>query len=1671
MVRVGAELCPSSGSAAASVAAPHVANRRSYSVVLLILLLCAFSSLSIAQTLPPTTADDQAGEQAYMSYHGGDIDSISLSNGSLSLNFPFLSYPQRGKLHVSYNLMYHDSPQHQGYLCITAAGKTNCTWTWGYGAVCCALGVTWAQDLQLHGQSISKVTGTGDGQTTWYYSNVALQMPDGSRHPLGNLGTISWTPSSSPCTNVSKGYVTCEIQSGPFETLDGTGWRVNGSIEACPTEAIPLGCYLGLSQAVDPDGVIYGNGTIQDPNGNEVTSSSTGIVDSLGRQIPSPPTASGTQVAPTNCPVVSYPPGIASIAASYAVLWSPPGFDGGNNQYTFCYAKIPTTIAYFTSNQDLLQSIVLPNGQSWQFQYYDSDGTNNFATLSQITLPTGGTISYTYTYGGQYQDTLVQDYGRWVATRTVNDGTGAHTWTYTYSNPDTVGGTTTVTDPLGNAVVHTFSFGNQYATYETETEYYQGSPSPANLLKTVNTAYSSLSDHWQSNAPLNVVPTSITTVWPGSQTTAVAKTYDAGFSYTDYLDNTGESGLYGKVVAENDYDYPSGTSLLRTTNTVYLWQSLSGNSNYATYLSNNLLNLPYSIQTLNGTGTQMAYTSYGYDESGYSEPSGVTEQKVAGETDPGNQTSVHRWLNGSTTATTNCIVSNGSVVSHNYIYDTGELAQSVDPCSYSTTYGYSSTYYGAFPTTVTNALSQVTTYGYDFNTGAVTSIEDPNLQTTTKTYDILTRLTSVTYPDTGSTSYCYTDMGGATCTEAGAPYKVVITKAITSSLPETSTVVFDGLGRVSQTQLTSDPKGTTYTLTTYDADGRKSQVYNPTRCSSITTNCESETTWGYSTTNYDGLSRVTSVAEQDGSVVSTSYAAFPCTTVTDEAGHARESCVDGLGRMTSVLEDPGTSPHLNYQTLYQYDALSDLTNVTQNGSSSSLARVRNFSYDSLTHLTKAVNPESGTISYAYDADGNAITKTAPSPNQASTGTATVVTTYAYDKLNRLTGKSYVDSDTSNPATVGASYGYDGVALTGCNTTPPALTDSYPKGRRTAMCDGSGATSWNHDTMGRALTEKRNIDGITQAISYTYNLDGSIATLTYPDTGEVITYAMGGDGRPTAAQDNNSINYVESATYAPPGQLTGALYGKTASFTGITITNAYNDRLQPLLLSETNPSGTAFFGLCYDFHLGVAINTPPCSFSKYTTGDNGNVFTIQNNGTTGRTQSFTYDVLNRISTAQSSANYWGEAYTIDAWGNLTTISQISGKTNFENLSEPVGTNNQFASSSGFSYDAAGNFTSSGTSGMSFKYDAENRLVYTSAAYTYYYDGDGNRVAKSNGTSSTVYWRDRSGNTLLESSLTGTNLEAYIFFNGSRVARLDVSTGNVNYYFSDQVGSHGVVVTANGSQCEQDIDYYAYGGVMSDWCPAEQQHYRFNGKERDTESGLDNFGARYNNSALGRFMTPDWAAKPVNVPYANFGNPQSLNLYSYVQNNPTTVGDPDGHDSDPCGCQFNWQSWNTFTDSVQWLGQITWGVIKFDASAVSNAVKAAAPGAMAGTDPIPGLGQTSKQNSNASSNTQGAQSAQTGQSTPADPNQGQSKDKTGAQDKSLSKSEVKNLEANTGKGAHEIKEEALGTDKNLSKHDIYKNKDGDIVVKPKGSSGPGEQTGYTTEHLKQPAPKSE
>jgi RHS repeat-associated protein len=77
-------------------------------------------------------------------------------------------------------------------------------------------------------------------------------------------------------------------------------------------------------------------------------------------------------------------------------------------------------------------------------------------------------------------------------------------------------------------------------------------------------------------------------------------------------------------------------------------------------------------------------------------------------------------------------------------------------------------------------------------------------------------------------------------------------------------------------------------------------------------------------------------------------------------------------------------------------------------------------------------------------------------------------------------------------------------------------------------------------------------------------------------------------------------------------------------------------------------------------------------------------------------------------------------------------------------------------------------------------------------------------------------------------------------------------------------------------------------------------RLTGKERDAETGLDYFGARYYSNGLGRWVSADWSATPVPVPYADFGDPQSLNLYGYVRSIPTTRADADGHCGEPITC---------------------------------------------------------------------------------------------------------------------------------------------------------------------------
>ena len=584
-------------------------------------------------------------------------------------------------------------------------------------------------------------------------------------------------------------------------------------------------------------------------------------------------------------------------------------------------------------------------------------------------------------------------------------------------------------------------------------------------------------------------------------------------------------------------------------------------------------------------------------------------------------------------------------------------------------------------------------------------------------------------------------------------------------------------------------------------------------------------------------------------------------------------------------------------TDYSYDPLNNLLSVTQKGGSSNSSnwRPRSFVYDALSRLTSASNPEAGTITYSYDLNGNLTTRVVPKANQ--TGTAQTTHNYSYDVLNRLVKESHLDPNQGTEL-----YSYDGIALTGCSGPAPPKINSPTNliGRRSGMCAGLSSLTLSYDAMGRSLfeaTANKGSSAKTYIVGYTYYLNGSLNTLTYP-SGDVVTYTVGGAGRTTQVAD--SANTFVAPPTSPPTMYAphGALVGMTSG-TGIVTSNAYNDRLQPFMLSAGVTGQSAIFSLCYDFHLRVTISNSTCgSLPAYTTGDNGNVFQVLNQVDSTRSTVFAYDLLNRIAQANTvnttSSNCWGETYTIDGWGNLTNRaipSGMAGNCITEGLSATATTNNQL-SGIGMTYDAAGNVTKDNLANT-YTYDAENRIS-TVAGYTYNYDADGARMEKAAGSTGTMYWMGPSG-ALTETDLTGAINEEYIFFNGQRIARVDQPTKTVHYYFSDHLGSTSIITDALGNVVKRDF-YFPYGAELSTSTGSDPNHYKFTGKERDTESNLDMFGARYYGSSLGRFATPDWSEDPDPIPYADYENPQTLNLYGYVQNNPTTLGDLDGHKMD-------------------------------------------------------------------------------------------------------------------------------------------------------------------------------
>ncbi len=488
-----------------------------------------------------------------------------------------------------------------------------------------------------------------------------------------------------------------------------------------------------------------------------------------------------------------------------------------------------------------------------------------------------------------------------------------------------------------------------------------------------------------------------------------------------------------------------------------------------------------------------------------------------------------------------------------------------------------------------------------------------------------------------------------------------------------------------------------------------------------------------------------------------------------------------------------------------------------------------YSYDVLGHLRYVTDAKGNQTEVRYDSLGHKNYMSDPDMG---------VWSYGYDVNGNLTAQTDAKGQT-------ITFVYD--ALNRLTTkhypTGPDIvltydlaTSSNSKGRLSTMTDAGGQIVYNYDNMGRTISSTRTIDGVSYPLSFGYK-QGRLDSITYPDN-EKVTYG-----------------------YDSVGNLT--------STGGYATYNGYNALSQP---------GTIMFGnhvvTSYQYYpsnnrlLSIATvkGTTNLQNFNYHYDNVGNLKNI-NDGNNNPLQSFEYDELNRLHTA-GSTTYGAFLYDYDQIGNILTKEDVVYTYGGPRPHAVTSLSNGKI----YSYDANGNIVSDGQRTITYNYD---NMPTTVGSVNFTYDGYGTRIKKYV-TSPSIVYIDK-----YYECISGSCTK-YIYSGAQRIA--SKTAGNVLYYHSDHLGSTSVVTDASGVKVE-DVNYLPFGKVNLDSGSVSVSH-KYTGQEQDSETGLSNYNARLYDSELGRFLSPDTIVSDPE-------NPQNLNRYSYVYNNPLSYTDPTGH----------------------------------------------------------------------------------------------------------------------------------------------------------------------------------
>jgi RHS repeat-associated protein len=806
--------------------------------------------------------------------------------------------------------------------------------------------------------------------------------------------------------------------------------------------------------------------------------------------------------------------------------------------------------------------------------------------------------------------------------------------------------------------------------------------------------------------------------------------------------------------------------------------------------------------------------------------------------------------------------------------------------------------------TTTAPLGMVTKTVLSRRFGTPNTVTDPNNNMTTTSVDATGRVVSVTQPGdaTPSVKFAYTiptaTTGGVPDLVSG-PLRVQSQQLVTGSTYRSSYVYLDGLGRTRETQ---DPSynitGRMFTVSTYDDRGLAAATspltYNSSAPGTGIVNPGLGTLPSYTTTAYDAQERPTR-----STLMALLVEKWHTSTVYDDIneysvtppGKATTSYIsDIFGRTTQIQRDGpvSTDPADSDRTYTDLGQLATITDLYD--AATGTPHTSTYSYDWTGRRTGSVDPDTGTSTTSYDPAGNTVLTV--------DGAGTRIKT-SFDALNRPTTRNQVDAADATTAQLGV-WTYD--TVTGAKGQ---LASSTRYDGTDAYVEAVTGYDLRYRVTGRSTTLPTSLGALagTYPYAYTYNSADQPLSVTYPAAGglaadTVTTTFDTGHGLPTAMADTNTL--VSSAVWTFTGQPKSRVLGAATDPFSLTRALTYDTSTRLPSNATTSVGTTVVQNRDYKYD---EVGDPT------QTTDN----TIVNGSGAKLQECYGYDNLARLTHAftsydstctsnQTSADGpagYNTTYTYEPSGNLTGVQQ--GTSTPAAYTYPTGASHPHAVSTAngnsYSYDANGALSSKTTGATTTDYTWTPQQELATVGPTggtktrSIYGPGGTRIVRIDPDGTKTAYLE--GTEIKLPPVGAATATRYYTFAGNTVA-MRTSSG-LSWLTGDKAGSTELAVNATtGTVTQRRYTPYgapratstgtpaviATGGGTTATLPTSRGFL----DHTEDPTGLVSLDHRPYDPALARFINVD----PLAAPNA----PETLNGYSYANNNPAADIDPSG-----------------------------------------------------------------------------------------------------------------------------------------------------------------------------------